>query len=50
MLDDSQLPKIYWYDALRYAAHIYNVTPTKALDSITPEEAWSGNKPNVSDL
>jgi transposase InsO family protein len=50
MLIDANLPQSYWYDALRYAAHIHNVTPTQALDNITPEEAWSGNKPNVSNL
>ena len=50
MLRDLQLPDAYWYDALRYAAHIHNVTPIQALDGITLEEAWSGNKPDISDL
>lgn len=50
MLVDAQLPETYWYDSLRYTAHIHNVTPTRALDGIRPEEAWSGNKPDVSDL
>jgi len=50
MLVDAQLPETYWYDALHYTAHIRNVTPTRALDGITPEGAWSGNKPEVSDL
>jgi transposase InsO family protein len=50
MLTDATLPETYWYDAIRYAAHIHNVTPTQALDGMTPEEAWSGNKPDVSDI
>ena len=50
MLVDAQLPDAYWYDALHYAAHIHNVTPTQALDDMMPEEAWSGNKPDISDL
>ena len=39
MLADASLPEAYWYDALRYTAHIHNITPTQALDSITPEDA-----------
>jgi hypothetical protein len=50
MLIDADLPEVYWFDALRYAAYIHNVTPTHALENITPEEAWSGNKPDISDL
>src|SRR5579863_4794185 len=30
------------------SAYIYNVTPMHALENITPEEAWSGNKPDIS--
>jgi len=50
MLLDADLPEAYWYDALEYATLIHNVTPTRALNNLTPEEAWSGNKPNVSHL
>jgi hypothetical protein len=50
MLINASLPEAYWYDALEYVALIQNVTPTHALDNITPDEAWSGNKPNVSRL
>jgi transposase InsO family protein len=39
MLHDASLPETYWYDALVYAAHLHNVTPKRALDGITPEEA-----------
>jgi transposase InsO family protein len=48
MLNDAELPDTYWHDALQYAAHIHNISPTQALDDITPEEAWSGNKPDIS--
>jgi transposase InsO family protein len=50
MLHDASLPEMYWHDALVYAAHLHNVTPKHALEGITPEEAWSGNKPDVSHL
>ncbi|THH12525.1 hypothetical protein EW146_g7606 [Bondarzewia mesenterica] len=51
MLADAKLPKSYWFDAIEYAALIHNVTPTRALKGdITPEEAWTGNKPSVAHL
>ena len=50
MLLDANLPESYWFDALQYAVHIHNITLTRALTDQTPEEAWSGNKPNVSSL
>ena len=50
MLLDANLPESYWFDALQYAVHIHNVTPACALTDQTSEEAWSGNKPNISSL
>jgi hypothetical protein len=50
MLIDAKLPKSYWYDTLEYMALLHNVVPTRALGDITPEEAWSGNKPDISRL
>jgi glutaredoxin len=32
------------------ALYIKNQCPTKVFDSKTPQEAWSGRKPNVSHL
>ena len=49
LLADADLPNTYWYDAVEYAAYLHNIVPTRSLDDdLTPEEAWSGNKPNVS--
>src|SRR5258708_36863337 len=50
MLVDASLPETYWYDALEYAAFIHNLSPMRALENMTPAEAWSGNKPDVSHL
>ena len=50
MLLNAELPESYWYDALEYTALLHNVVPTCALGDMTPEEAWSGNKPDVSRL
>src|SRR5882762_6656467 len=49
LLADAALPNSYWFDAVEYAAYLHNIVPTRSLDEhTTPEEAWSGNKPNVS--
>jgi len=50
MLIDAELPDTYWWDALRYAMHLHNMSPTHSLSDCTPEESWSGNKPDVSCL
>ena len=50
MLADADLPNTFWFEALTYAAHLHNLSPTRALENMTPEEAWSGNKPDVSHL
>ena len=48
LLTDADLPETYWFNALIHTAFIHNVTPTRALDNQTPEEAWGGNKPDIS--
>jgi len=40
----------FWGEAVNMAVYIKNRCPTKALNSKTPEEAWSGRKPDVSFL
>ncbi len=40
----------FWGEAVNTAVYIKNQCPTKALDSKTPQEAWSGRKPDVSHL
>jgi len=50
MLINAKLPNAYWWDALWYATHLHNVSPTCSLSDCTPKESWSGNKPNVSCL
>jgi transposase InsO family protein len=48
MLNDADLPFSFWYDALQYAAILHNSSPSATLPNVTPEESWSGNKPDVS--
>jgi len=50
MLIDAELPNGYWWDALQYAVLLHNVSPTRSLSDCTPEESWSGNKPDISRL
>ena len=48
MLLDSKLPHNFWAEALVTAAYIRNRIPTKAVDSMTPYEAWTSLKPTVN--
>ena len=47
MLADSKLPKRFWAKALSTAVYTRNRSPTKAVNGMTPFEAWTGEKPNV---
>ncbi|GBE84071.1 hypothetical protein SCP_0600490 [Sparassis crispa] len=50
MLITKNLPSFLWAEAVAYAAYLRNRAPMKALHGRTPEEAWTGNKPNVAHL
>eukprot|EP00253_Pinus_taeda_P032918 PITA_32918 len=48
MLQSKGLSLSFWAEAINCANYIINRTPTKVLKNITPEEAWSSVKPDVS--
>eukprot|EP00253_Pinus_taeda_P023523 PITA_23523 len=48
MLQSKGLSLSFWAEAINCANYILNRTPTKVLKNITPEEAWSSIKPDVS--
>jgi hypothetical protein len=48
MLSGKQVPNTFWPEAVNWTVHILNRSPTFAMRSKTPEEAWSGIKPSVS--
>jgi hypothetical protein len=50
MLSESKLPKRFWAEALATATYLRNRSPTKAVEDMTPFEAWNGVKPNVDHL
>ena len=48
MIQSKGLSLQYWAEAINYANYIVNRTPTKFLQGLTPEKAWSKIKPDVS--
>jgi transposase InsO family protein len=50
MLHAAGLPMSFWTYAVRTAVYLRNRSPTRALNNITPYEAWRGEKPDLSHL
>ena len=50
MLSISRLPPKFWAEALSTAVYLHNRSPTKAVSGMTPQEAWTGEKPSVDHL
>jgi hypothetical protein len=49
-LADAKPDKKLWAEAVNTAVHLKNVSQTKAVKNMTPEEAWNGNKVDISYL
>ena len=50
MLANAKLPRKFWAEVLSTAAYLRNRSPTKAVQGMTPVEAWTGERPDVSHL
>lgn len=50
MLIQAKLPQKFSVEALNTTVYLHNRSPTRALDSATPSEAWTGVKPDVKHL
>ena len=50
MLCTSNLSDRFWQDAVSTAVHLINQSTCTGLKWMTPEEAWSGLKPDISNL
>lgn len=50
MLKCKNLPPFLWGEAVSTTSYVLNRCPTKRLDNLTPEEAWTGVKPDISHL
>ena len=48
MIQSKNLPSNFWAEAVNCANYIQNQMPHKAVLHMTPEEAWSHIKPDVS--
>jgi len=47
MLTEKKVPKIFWLEAVRWMIHVLNRSPILAVKDMTPEDAWSREKPSV---
>jgi hypothetical protein len=50
MLNEKNLPNYFWAEAVATAIYIMNRTPTAVVHGMTPEEKFTGKKPDVSHL
>jgi hypothetical protein len=50
MLHAAQLLKFLWGEAMKHVVYLKNRTYTKALEGVTPFEAYHGKKPNLASL
>jgi len=50
MLHDQSLPKFLWAEVANIAVYVQNRCPHQALGSMSPEEKFTGKKPDVSHL
>ena len=50
LLKGKRLPNDFWAEGVATAVHLLNLSPTKAVQNMTPYEAWNGKKPWVSHL
>ena len=48
LLKGKDFPNQYWVEEVASAVYLLNFSPTKAIQNVTPYEAWKGTKPTVS--
>jgi transposase InsO family protein len=48
MLHARSLPSKLWVEALNCVAYIQNRSPHRSVEDMTPFEAWTGDKPDVT--
>ncbi|KAL0394744.1 UNVERIFIED_CONTAM: hypothetical protein Slati_4440600 [Sesamum latifolium] len=49
-LKSKAMLKEFWAEAVAYVVYLSNRSPTRSLEKITPQEAWSRQKPSVKHL
>lgn len=48
ILNERNVPKVFWPKAVKWCVHVQNRSPTSAVENKTPEEAWSNMKPSMN--
>ncbi|MCO5566583.1 hypothetical protein L7F22_020260 [Adiantum nelumboides] len=48
LMSEKNMPPCYWVEAISIAVYTMNRTPTAVVHDKTPEETFTGKKPNVS--
>jgi len=47
VLNERQVRKVFWLEAVKWCVHVQNRSPTSAVENTIPEEAWSNVRPTV---
>jgi hypothetical protein len=50
MIHDQDLPVHLWAEAAKTTVYVQNISPHKVLKNKTPEEMFSGEKPEVNHI
>src|SRR6185503_13347942 len=50
MMKAKGVPGRFWGEAVHTAVYLLNRSPTKALNAVTPYEAWYGEQPSIHHL
>ncbi len=48
MLNEMNLPNYFWVEVVAIVVYIMNQTPITIIHGMTPEEKFTGKKPDVS--
>ena len=48
LMSEKEMPQSFWAEAVHTVVYIMNRTPTAAIHDITPEQCFTGTKPDVS--
>ena len=50
LMAERNMPHYYWAEAVSTIVYIMNMTPTATVHDMTPEEKFSGRKPDLAHL
>ena len=50
LLQKSHVPIVFWPEAVCWSVYVLNRSPFCVVHNMTPEEAWSGQQPDVQHI